>query len=258
MKIRLAFIPLCIFSSFVIAAPAFASTLISAQPELGKWWKNSEIVKHLQLSETQAVQIERTFLHHRPILAGLFADLQKDELELKMLLKDDPIDESKVISQTKIVAESRAALEKANSVMMLDIRRNLTKEQWQKLQVIRDLRESGLGSAYLPHISGEPQSGEKFYRIGAEGVVAPKCVYQPTPQYTSQARESKIEGILVLQGIIRKNGHVDGLKVLRPLGYGLDERAMDIVGSEWRFEPGTFNGQPVDIQANFEISFRLY
>jgi TonB family protein len=179
-------------------------------------------------------------------------------LELKKLLKADPLDESGVMSQTGIVAESRAALEKANSTMMLDIRRSLTKEQWQKLQVIRDLRESGSASTYLHPMPGETQPGEKFYRIGAEGVAAPKSVYRPMPQYTPQAKEAKIQGVLLLQGVIRKNGHVDGLKVLKPLGYGLDERAMDVVGSEWRFEPGTLNGQPVDIQANFEISFRLY
>jgi len=38
----------------------------------------------------------------------------------------------------------------------------------------------------------------------------------------------------------------------------LDESAMDVVSKEWRFQPGTFNGQPVDVQANIEISFRLY
>jgi TonB family protein len=182
----------------------------------------------------------------------------KRELELKILLKADALDESSVMSQTEIVAESRAALEKANSAMMLDNRRNLTKEQWQKLQVIRDLRESGSASAYLSPMPGEPQPGEKYYRIGAEGIVSPKSVYRPMPQYTPQAKEAKIQGALLLQGVIRKNGHVDSLKVLKSLGYGLDERAIDVVGSEWRFEPGTLNGQPVDIQANFEISFRLY
>jgi TonB family protein len=258
MKKLLSFIQLGILSSLLFSASAFSSPSAPAQPELGKWWKNSEIVKHLQLSETQVDQIERTFIRHRPALAGLFAGLQKREQELKMLLKDDPIDESRVLAQTETVAESRTALEKENSAMMLDIRRSLTKEQWQKLQLIRDLRESGAGSAYLSPLPGEPQPGEKFYRIGMEGVAAPKSVYQPLPQYTPQAKEAKVEGIVLLQGFIRKNGHVDSLKIIRSLGYGLDERAMDVVGNEWRFEPGTFNGQPVDIQATFEISFRLY
>jgi TonB family protein len=258
MKVLIAFIRFCVLSCFLIAASAFVSASAPAQPELGKWWKNSGIVRQLQLSETQVDQIERTFLRQRPVLSNLFEDLQKRESELKLLLKDDPLDESRVMSQTEIVAESRTALEKANSAMMLDIRRSLTKEQWQKLQTIRDLRESGLGSAQIPPAPEEPQSGEKFYRIGGEGILAPKCVYQPLPQYTPQAKEAKIEGIVLLQGIIRKNGHVDSLKVLRPIGFGLDERAMEIVGREWRFVPGTFNGQPVDIQANFEISFRLY
>ncbi len=256
MSMRFTFIQLCIVSSLLMASSAFAAALTPAQPELGKWWKNSGTVKHLQLSESQVDQIEQTFLRHRPALANLLADLQKRELELKTLLKADPLDESKVMSQTDIVAESRTALEKANSAMMLDIRRNLTKEQWQKLQVMHDLRESG--STFLPLNPGEPPPGERLYRIGEQGVAAPKAVYRPMPQYTPQAREAKVQGTLLMQGIIRKNGHVDGLKVLRPLGFGLDERALDTVGKEWRFEPGTLQGQPVDIEANFEISFRLF
>ena len=257
MKMLTAFIHLFVLSSALMAAPSTPLALGRVQRELGKWWKNSEIVKSLNLSDAQVNQIEQTFLHHRPALARLYEDLQKQELELKTLMRADRIDESRILSQTELVAVSRTALEKANSAMMLDIRKDLTKEQWEKLQEIQELRASGLVSAPIPR-RGEPESGEKFYRVGDEGIVAPKCLYQPMPQYTPQAKEARIEGIILLQGIIRKNGHIDALKVLRPLGFGLDESALDVVGKEWRFQPGTFNGQPVDIQANVEISFRLF
>jgi Spy/CpxP family protein refolding chaperone len=69
--------------------------LAQAQPELGKWWKNSEMVKSLKLSEAQVNQIEQTFVHRRPALASL-----------KALMKADPIDESKILSQTELVAVS--------------------------------------------------------------------------------------------------------------------------------------------------------
>ena len=78
----------------MMVVPSTLSIPATFQPELGKWWKNSEIVSNLRLSETQVYRIEQTFLHHRPALAGLYEELQKREFELKMLMKADPIDES--------------------------------------------------------------------------------------------------------------------------------------------------------------------
>ena len=256
MRLLIAFIQGFVLSSALVASPTVPPAVVP--PELGKWWKDSEIVKNLKISEAQVNQIEQAFLHHRPVLAGLYEELQKRESDLKVLMKADPIDESKILTQSELVAVSRTALEKANSAMMLDIRKALTRVQWEKLQEIRELRTAAAVALAPVQEPGQQQPTEKFYRIGDEGIIAPKCLYQPLPQYTPQAKEAKIEGIILLQGVIRKNGHIDSLKVLRPLGYGLDESAMDVVSKEWRFQPGTFNGQPVDVQAKIEISFRLY
>jgi TonB family protein len=81
---------------------------------------------------------------------------------------------------------------------------------------------------------------------------------QPLPQYTEQARKARVEGIVVLQAVVRKDGTVDSFRVLRGLGYGLDESAINTIATKWRFRPGTLNGQPVDVQANIEVSFKLY
>jgi len=51
---------------------------------------------------------------------------------------------------------------------------------------------------------------------------------------------------------------VDSFKVIRGLGYGLDESAINTIATKWRFKPGSLNGQPVDVQATIEVSFRLY
>jgi TonB family protein len=58
--------------------------------ELGKWWKNSEIVSRLDLSEKQVIQIEKSFLEHRPELARLNDALKQQETELQKLMSDDP------------------------------------------------------------------------------------------------------------------------------------------------------------------------
>ncbi len=100
-------------------------------------------------------------------------------------------------------------------------------------------------------------SGVGPYVVGG-GVKAPVAIYQPLPAYTEEARKARAEGIVLIQAIIRKDGSVDSFKVLRGLGYGLDESAINTIATKWRFKPGTLNGTPVDVQANIEVSFRLY
>ncbi len=100
-------------------------------------------------------------------------------------------------------------------------------------------------------------SGVGPYVVGG-GVKAPIAIYQPLPAYTEEARKARAEGIVLIQAIIRKDGSVDSFKVLRGLGYGLDESAINTIATKWRFKPGTLNGTPVDVQANIEVSFRLY
>ena len=86
----------------------------------------------------------------------------------------------------------------------------------------------------------------------------PIAIFQPLPAYTEEARKARAEGIVLIQAIIRRDGSVDSFKVLRGLGYGLDESAINTIATKWRFKPGTLNGTPVDVQANIEVSFRLY
>ena len=64
--------------------------------------------------------------------------------------------------------------------------------------------------------------------------------------------------MVFIQAIVRKDGTVDSFKVLRGLGYGLDESAINAIANKWRFKPGTLNGVPVDVIINIEISFRIY
>jgi periplasmic protein TonB len=100
-------------------------------------------------------------------------------------------------------------------------------------------------------------SGIGPYVVGG-GVRAPIVIFQPLPAYTEEARKARAEGVVLIQAVIRKDGSVDSFKVLRGLGYGLDESAINTIATKWRFKPGTLNGTPVDVQANIEVSFRLY
>jgi TonB family protein len=57
--------------------------------------------------------------------------------------------------------------------------------------------------------------------------------------------------------VVDANGNLRGIKVERSLGHGLDEKAIEAV-QQWRFKPGTKDGQPAAVAINVEVSFRRY
>ena len=111
-------------------------------------------------------------------------------------------------------------------------------------------RGPGVGPGWGGGIGGGP------YRVGG-GVSAPKPLYTPDPEYSEEARKSKYQGVVVLWLVIGPDGRPHEIRVARPLGMGLDEKAMEAVRT-WRFDPARKDGQPVAVQMNVEVSFRLY
>jgi TonB family protein len=106
-------------------------------------------------------------------------------------------------------------------------------------------RGGGIGSGVGPYVVGN-------------GVTEPIAILNPRPNYTEDARKARTEGILVLQAIIRRDGSVDSFRVVKGLGYGLDEISINTIATKWKFKPGTLKGVPVDVLANIEVTFRLY
>jgi len=111
-------------------------------------------------------------------------------------------------------------------------------------------RGPGVGPGWGGGIGGGP------YRVGG-GVSAPKAVFTPDPEYSEEARKAKFQGVVVLWVVIGPDGHTHEVRVARPLGMGLDEKAMEAVRT-WRFEPARMGGQAVAVAMNVEVSFRLY
>lgn len=92
-------------------------------------------------------------------------------------------------------------------------------------------------------------------KVGGE-VSPPKVKYAPDPKYSKEARRKRIEGRSVLWVVVGKDGLPHNMRVVRAVGYGLDEEAINAV-RKWRFEPARLkDGTPVDVQINVEINFR--
>ncbi len=111
----------------------------------------------------------------------------------------------------------------------------------------------GKGRGYGPGEGGGVGGG--VYRIGG-GVTAPTLIYKVEPEYSEEARKAKYQGTVVLYIVVDEKGRPRDLKVVRALGLGLDEKAIEAV-KQWRFRPGYLNGKPVKVAATIEVNFRL-
>jgi TonB family protein len=104
-----------------------------------------------------------------------------------------------------------------------------------------------------------PGSGGAFgggaFRMGG-GITAPALLYKIEPEYSEEARKAKYQGTVVLRVIIDASGRATNPEVVRSLGLGLDEKAMEAV-KKWKFRPGYKDGKPVAVVAQIEVNFRL-
>ena len=83
-----------------------------------------------------------------------------------------------------------------------------------------------------------------------------KRTLQTQPNYTEEARLAGVEGTVVVYAEIAKDGFPENLRVLRSLGYGLDQEAIRAV-QQWRFEPNLQNGQIIRVATYVPVNFRL-
>ena len=115
----------------------------------------------------------------------------------------------------------------------------------------------GVGSGTGPGVGpGEGGGiGGGVFRVGG-GVTAPQVVFKVDPEYSEQARKAKYQGTVVLNLVVQRDGSVRNVRVVQSLGLGLDEKAIEAV-QKWRFRPGMKSGEPVDVAAIIEVTFRL-
>jgi protein TonB len=113
---------------------------------------------------------------------------------------------------------------------------------------------SGKGGGLGPGEGGGTGGG--VFSVGGS-VTAPVPIYKPEPPYSEEARKAKYQGTVVLQIVVDTQGSVVDVRVVKPLGLGLDEKAVDTVRT-WKFKPGMRNGAAVPVRVLVEVSFRLF
>jgi TonB family protein len=113
----------------------------------------------------------------------------------------------------------------------------------------------GTGSGLGPGSGGGTGGG--VYRPG-NGVTVPRLLHEEKPQYTSDAMRAKVQGTVLLECVVRPDGSITDVQVIRSLDptFGLDQQAI-AAAKKWRFAPGTRLGEPVPVLITIELTFTL-
>jgi TonB family protein len=93
-------------------------------------------------------------------------------------------------------------------------------------------------------------------RIGS-GVSAPVVLSAPKPQFSEEARRDEVSGTVLVYLQVDENGLPSHVRVLRGIGHGLDEKAVEAV-KQYKFQPAMRDGQPVIVEMNVQVDFRIY
>ncbi|MBZ5606692.1 MAG: energy transducer TonB [Acidobacteriia bacterium] len=105
----------------------------------------------------------------------------------------------------------------------------------------------GPGTSGRPGISSSSSRGR---------ITPPQLIYKVEPEFSEEARKAKYQGMVVLAIDVDASGRAINFRILRGLGLGLDEKAIEAV-SRWRFRPGLLDGKPTTTSATVEVSFHL-
>lgn len=118
----------------------------------------------------------------------------------------------------------------------------------------------GDGPGNGPGVGGGDDGGccEEAYHPG-NGVEGARVIRQVRPNYTPEALQARIQGVVWLEFIVLPDGTVGAVRVIRSLDsrLGLDQEAIKAI-RQWRFVPGTHDGKPVSVVASIELTFRIH
>lgn len=89
-------------------------------------------------------------------------------------------------------------------------------------------------------------------------ITPPRAKHVPEPAFSEEARRKHVEGVVLLELVVGADGRPQDIRVVRGIGYGLDEQAVKAVRT-WRFEPATriSDGGPIACPVSVEVNFRL-
>jgi protein TonB len=113
---------------------------------------------------------------------------------------------------------------------------------------------SGNGNGLGPGSGGNTGGGVR--QVGG-GVSAPTLLFKIDPEFSEEARKAKMSGLVLVGLIVDEKGNATRVHVIRGLGMGLDEKAVEAV-RQYRFKPAMENGKPVKVEVDVEVNFQIF
>ena len=102
-----------------------------------------------------------------------------------------------------------------------------------------------------------PNPSPEVYKVGG-GISAPVAIYQPEAEFSDEARRAKYSGVCIIALIVDAQGNPQNVHVVRALGMGLDQKALEAV-RQYKFRPAMKDGTtPVPFMVTVEVDFHLY
>ena len=113
---------------------------------------------------------------------------------------------------------------------------------------------SGSGNGYGPGQGGGYGGG--LYHVGG-GVSPPVLISSVDAEFSDEARRAKYQGVSVVSLIVDAHGNPQRIRVVRKLGMGLDEKAIEAV-QQYKFKPSMLQGKAVPVEITIEVNFHIY
>jgi len=120
---------------------------------------------------------------------------------------------------------------------------------------VSSMYKGAVVAAFLCVGSFAQEQTPAVYPVG-NGRTPPVLTARKEPTYSEEARLAKLQGAVRVSLMIGEDGKPRDVRVVKPLGLGLDEAAVAAV-SDWQFTPGMKDGKPAVVQATIDVNFRL-
>ena len=107
-----------------------------------------------------------------------------------------------------------------------------------------------------PAAARAQDAGQSEVHRPGRDVTPPRLRKEVKPQCSERAKAGKIEGEVHMECVVKADGTVGEIRIVRTLDPDLDRAAVE-AARQWEFEPGTRNGKPVDVLVTITMGFRL-